>query len=56
MKSFFITFKDSLGESFGYATAIRSLTQGRASYSLEFDSYEETTDTPVSASGILATG
>jgi elongation factor G len=45
-----------LGESFGYATAIRSLTQGRASYSLEFDSYEETTDTSVSASGILATG
>jgi elongation factor G len=45
-----------LGESFGYAGAIRSLTQGRASYSLEFDSYEEATDTPVAASGILATG
>jgi elongation factor G len=45
-----------LGESFGYASAIRSLTQGRASYSLEFDSYEQATDTPVAASGILATG
>jgi len=30
-----------LAESFGYATTLRSLTQGRASYSLEFDNYEE---------------
>ena len=30
-----------LGESFGYAGNIRSLTQGRASFSMEFDSYEE---------------
>lgn len=30
-----------LSEMFGYATAIRSLTQGRASYSMEFDHYEE---------------
>ena len=29
-----------LGESFGYASAIRSLTQGRASYTMEFDNYE----------------
>ncbi len=29
-----------LGESFGYANAIRSLTQGRASYTMEFDNYE----------------
>ena len=29
-----------LGESFGYASAIRSLTQGRATYNMEFDSYE----------------
>ncbi|MCY4578931.1 MAG: elongation factor G [Chloroflexi bacterium] len=29
-----------LGESFGYASAIRSLTQGRASYNMEFDNYE----------------
>ena len=30
-----------LSETFGYATAIRSLTQGRATHTLEFDSYEE---------------
>ena len=30
-----------LAESFGYANAIRSLTQGRASYALEFDNYVE---------------
>ena len=30
-----------LGESFGYAGTLRSLTQGRASYSLEFDCYQE---------------
>ena len=30
-----------LGESFGYANSLRSLTQGRASYSLEFYRYEE---------------
>ncbi|MBI3627711.1 MAG: elongation factor G [Candidatus Sungbacteria bacterium] len=30
-----------LSEMFGYATAIRSMTQGRASYSMEFDHYEE---------------
>ena len=29
-----------LGESFGYANSIRSLTQGRASYNMEFDNYE----------------
>ncbi len=29
-----------LGEGFGYANAIRSLTQGRASYTMEFDNYE----------------
>jgi elongation factor G len=28
-----------LGESFGYADSLRSLTQGRASYTMEFDSY-----------------
>ncbi|MFO0702891.1 MAG: elongation factor G [Candidatus Andersenbacteria bacterium] len=30
-----------LAEMFGYATQLRSITQGRASYSMEFDHYEE---------------
>ncbi len=30
-----------LDETFGYATNLRSLTQGRAAYSLEFHNYEE---------------
>ena len=30
-----------LAETFGYATDVRSLTQGRATYSMEFDHYEE---------------
>ena len=30
-----------LGEMFGYATTLRSMSQGRASYSMEFDHYEE---------------
>ncbi len=30
-----------LSEMFGYATAMRSATQGRATYSMEFDSYKE---------------
>ena len=29
-----------LGEAFGYANAVRSLTQGRASYTMEFDNYQ----------------
>ncbi|MDO8600721.1 MAG: elongation factor G [bacterium] len=33
--------KVPLSEMFGYATIIRSLTQGRASYTMEFDHYEE---------------
>ncbi|MCY3543683.1 MAG: elongation factor G [Chloroflexi bacterium] len=33
-----------LGESFGYANAIRSQTQGRASYNMEFDNYEAAPD------------
>ena len=30
-----------LAETFGYSTDLRSLTQGRATYSMEFDRYEE---------------
>ncbi len=30
-----------LSEMFGYATQLRSMSQGRASYTMEFDSYEE---------------
>ena len=30
-----------LAEMFGYATTLRSLTQGRASFTMEFDRYEE---------------
>jgi elongation factor G len=32
-----------LAEMFGYATALRSLSQGRAAYSMQFDRYEVTT-------------
>ncbi|WP_026010792.1 MULTISPECIES: elongation factor G [unclassified Pseudoxanthomonas] len=30
-----------MSEMFGYATALRSMTQGRATFSMEFDHYEE---------------
>ena len=30
-----------LAEMFGYATSLRSMTQGRASYSMEFDHYAD---------------
>jgi elongation factor G len=30
-----------LAESFGYVSSLRSLTQGRASHSMEFEEYEE---------------
>jgi elongation factor G len=36
-----IDAKVPLAEMFGYATELRSMTQGRASYSMEFDKYSE---------------
>ncbi len=36
-----IDAKVPLSEMFGYATTLRSLTEGRASYTMEFDHYEE---------------
>ena len=30
-----------LSETFGYATSLRSLTQGRATYAMEFSRYKE---------------
>ncbi len=38
-----------LSESFGYANALRSLSQGRASYTMEFESYEEAPESVVNA-------
>ncbi len=37
-----IEAKVPLSEMFGYATIVRSLTQGRASFTMEFDRYETT--------------
>lgn len=37
----FIKAKVPLSEMFGYATQLRSMTQGRASYSMEFGYYDE---------------
>ena len=36
-----VTAKVPLSEMFGYATDLRSNTQGRATYTMQFDSYEE---------------
>ncbi|MCK4354995.1 elongation factor G [Candidatus Parcubacteria bacterium] len=36
-----ISAKIPLSEMFGYATALRSLTQGRGNFTMEFDDYEE---------------
>ncbi len=38
-----------LGESFGYATSLRSLTQGRASQSMEFDRYDNAPESAAAA-------
>jgi len=35
-----VNAKVPLNEMFGYATDLRSATQGRAVYSMQFDSYE----------------
>ena len=36
-----IDSKVPLSEMFGYATNLRSITQGRGSFTMEFDHYEE---------------
>jgi len=36
-----IRAKVPLAEMFGYATTLRSATQGRASYTMQFASYEQ---------------
>ena len=36
-----ITAQVPLSEMFGYATDVRTMTQGRATYTMQFDSYEE---------------
>ena len=38
-----------LAEMFGYSTTLRSMTQGRAVYSMEFDHYEEVPKTMAEA-------
>ena len=37
-----ITAEVPLAEMFGYATQMRSMSQGRATYSMEFSKYQET--------------
>ncbi|NTU93059.1 MAG: elongation factor G [Chlorobiaceae bacterium] len=37
----FVNAKVPLSEMFGYSTDLRSMTQGRANYSMEFESYRE---------------
>jgi elongation factor G len=36
-----VTARVPLSEMFGYATDVRSMTQGRANYTMQFDGYEE---------------
>ncbi len=43
----FVRGRIPLSESFGYAGVLRSLTQGRASYAMEFELYEEVGETQV---------
>jgi len=37
-----VTAELPLAEMFGYATSLRSMSQGRATYSMEFEKYAET--------------
>ena len=41
-----------LAESFGYANDLRSLSQGRAGYSMEFDSYMEAPESVVESQAV----
>ena len=41
MESKIINVKVPLSEMFGYATNLRSLTQGRGTFTMEFDHYED---------------
>ena len=41
--------RGSLAEMFGYSTILRSLTQGRATYSMEFKHYSEAPKTVAEA-------
>ena len=41
-----------LAESFGYADDLRSLTQGRAGYSMEFGEYLEAPDSVVESQSV----
>jgi elongation factor G len=43
-----------LAETFGYATELRSLSQGRASHNMEFDHYEEVSPAVVEKLGVRA--
>jgi elongation factor G len=36
-----VSAKVPLAEMFGYSTQMRSMTQGRASYTMQFEHYEE---------------
>ncbi|HEX77314.1 MAG TPA: elongation factor G [Dehalococcoidia bacterium] len=42
-----------LAETFGYATSLRSLSQGRATYSMEFERYQEVPPAIMAQRGIL---
>jgi elongation factor G len=39
-----VTAQDPLAEMFGYATDLRSRTQGRATHTMQFHSYQDVPD------------